>query len=166
MSLFVVFSSLKSSLNMKKFILSLFFAAAALSVVAQSNKEVKWEFTATKLSDKTYEVKITAKINGDWHLYAQNVGVEGPVPTTFSFTKNPLLALDGKVKEVGKVIKKNEEVWGGVVNYYEKSVEFVQVVKVKGSAKTNLAGKIEFMVCNDEKCLPPAAVPFSINIGG
>lgn len=139
---------------------------AGAAVMAQSTKEVKWEFNAKKLADKTYEVRITAKINGDWHLYAQNVGVEGPVPTTFTFTKNPLLALDGKVKEVGKVIKKTEEVWGGVVNYYENTVDFVQVVKVKGAAKTNLAGKVEFMVCNDERCLPPAEIAFSVNVGG
>jgi hypothetical protein len=151
---------------MKKFILSLTLVMAAWAVTAQSNKEVKWEFTAKKLADKTYEVHLTARINGDWHLYAQNVGVEGPVPTTFTFTKNPLLSLDGKVKELGKVIKKTEEVWGGVVNYYENTVDFVQVVKVKGAAKTSLAGKVEFMVCNDEKCLPPAEVPFTINIGG
>ena len=151
---------------MKKFILSLSIVLSALAVMAQSTKEVKWEFTAKKLTDKTYEVHITAKINGDWHLYAQNVGVEGPVPTTFTFTKNPLLSLDGKVKEMGKVIKKNEEVWGGVVNYYENTVDFVQVVKVKGSAKTSLAGKIEFMVCNDVKCLPPSEISFSVNVGG
>jgi hypothetical protein len=150
---------------MKKFILSLTLVMATWAVMAQSTKEVKWEFTSKKLADKTYEVRISAKINGDWHLYAQNVGVEGPVPTTFTFSKNPLLSFDGKVKEVGKVIKKTEEVWGGVVNYYEKTVDFVQVVKVKGSAKTNLAGKVEFMVCNDEKCLPPSEVAFSVNLG-
>ena len=151
---------------MKKFVLSLSMVLFAWVAMAQSNSEVKWVFSSKKIADKTYEVRITANINGDWHLYAQNVGVDGPVPTSFTFTKNPLLSLDGKVKEIGKVIKKNEEVWGGQVNYYEKTVDFVQVVKVKGSAKTNLAGKVEFMVCNDEKCLPPAEVPFSINIGG
>jgi hypothetical protein len=150
---------------MKRFILSLTLVMAAWAVMAQSTKEVKWEFTSKKLADKTYEVRISAKINGDWHLYAQNVGVEGPVPTTFTFSKNPLLSLNGKVKEEGKVIKKTEEVWGGVVNYYEKNVDFVQVVKVKGSAKTNLAGKVEFMVCNDEKCLPPSEITFSVNLG-
>ena len=51
-------------------------------------------------------------------------------------------------------------------NYYEKTVNFVQVVKVKSSAKTNLAGKVEFMVCDDELCLPPAEVEFSVSIGG
>jgi thiol:disulfide interchange protein DsbD len=151
---------------MKKLVLSLSLALFAWAAMAQSNKEVNWVFSSKKIADKTYEVRLTAHVNGDWHIYAQNVGVDGPVPTTFTFTKNPLLSLDGKVKEVGKVIKKNEEVWGGTVHYYEKSVDFVQVVKVRGSAKTKLAGKVEFMVCNDEKCLPPAEVPFSIQIGG
>jgi hypothetical protein len=135
-------------------------------VSAQSAKQVKWTYTAKKISDKTYEVHITATMNGNWHIYAQNVGVEGPIPTAFTFTKNPLLTFDGKPKEVGKVIKKKEEVWGGVVNYYEKSVNFIQIVKVKGNVKTNIAGKVEFMVCDDHQCLPPSEVDFSVNIGG
>jgi len=135
-------------------------------VSAQSAKQVKWTYAAKKIADKTYEVHITATMNGNWHIYAQNVGVEGPIPTAFTFTKNPLLTFDGKPKEVGKVIKKKEEVWGGVVNYYEKSVNFIQIVKVKGNVKTNIAGKVEFMVCDDHQCLPPSEVDFTVNIGG
>ena len=133
---------------------------------AQSAKQVKWSFTSKKIAEKTYEIHMTASLNGNWHLYAQNVGVDGPVPTTFTYTKNPLLSVDGKPKEVGKVIKKKEEVWGSVVNYYEKSVNFIQVVKVKGNIKTNMAGKVEFMVCDDQQCLPPSQVEFTINLGG
>ena len=133
---------------------------------AQSAKQVKWSFTSKKIAEKTYEIHMTASLNGNWHMYAQNVGVDGPVPTTFTYTKNPLLSVDGKPKEVGKVIKKKEEVWGGVVNYYEKSVNFIQVVKVKGNIKTNIAGKVEFMVCDDQQCLPPSQVEFTVNLGG
>lgn len=133
---------------------------------AQSAKQVKWSFTSKKIAEKTYEIHMTASLNGNWHMYAQNVGVDGPVPTTFMYTKNPLLQVDGKPREVGKVIKKNEEVWGGVVNYYEKSVNFIQVVKVKGNIKTNMAGKVEFMVCDDQQCLPPSQVEFTVNLGG
>jgi thiol:disulfide interchange protein DsbD len=133
--------------------------------LAQSSKEVKWSFSSKKIADKTYEVVLTAVVNGNWHIYSQNVGVDGPIPTAFTFTKNPLLAFDGAVKENGKLIKKNEEVWGGEVRYYENKVEFVQRVKIKGG-KTNLAGKVEYMVCNDEKCLPPAETSFSVAIGG
>jgi thiol:disulfide interchange protein DsbD len=133
---------------------------------AQSAKQVKWTFTAKKVADKTYEIHMSANLNGNWHIYAQNVGVDGPVPTSFTFTKNPLLIIDGKPKEIGKVIRKKEEVWGGVVNYYEKNVNFVQVVKLRGNIKTNISGKIEFMVCDDSQCLPPSEVEFNVNVGG
>jgi thiol:disulfide interchange protein DsbD len=150
---------------MKVTLLSLLVTMISAVSLAQSSKEVKWSFSSKKIADKTYEVVLTAVVNGNWHIYSQNVGVDGPIPTAFTFTKNPLLAFDGAVKENGKLIKKNEEVWGGEVRYYENKVEFIQRVKIKGG-KTNLAGKVEYMVCNEEKCLPPAETSFSVAIGG
>jgi thiol:disulfide interchange protein DsbD len=151
---------------MKKFSLFIIGLIVGYTLLAQSSKQVKWAFTSRKIAEKTFEVHMTATINGNYHLYAQNAGVEGPLPTAFVFTKNPLLMLDGKVKEVGKLVKKYESAWSGSVNYYEKTVNFIQTVKVRGAAKTNLAGKVEFMVCDDNLCLPPAEIPFSIVIGG
>src|SRR5688572_17217332 len=150
---------------MKVTLLSLLVTMISAVSLAQSSKEVKWSFSSKKIADKTYEVVLTAVVNGNWHIYSQNVGVDGPIPTAFTFTKNPLLAFEGAVKENGKLIKKNEEVWGGEVRYYENKVEFIQRVKIKGG-KTKLAGKVEYMVCNEEKCLPPAETDFSIAIGG
>ena len=93
---------------MKKLSILFIFLVTAFSVFAQSSKQVKWVFTSKKVAEKTYEVHMTATINGNFHMYAQNVGVEGPLPTAFVFTKNPLLQLDGKVKEIGKLVKKYE----------------------------------------------------------
>jgi Thiol:disulfide interchange protein DsbD, N-terminal len=152
--------------RMKKFSLLFFGLLTGLSIFAQSSKQVKWVFSSKKVADKVYEVHMTATINGSYHMYAQNVGAEGPLPTAFAFTKNPLLVLEGKVKENGKLIKKYESAWKGNVNYYEKTVNFIQTVKLKGNAKTNLAGTVEFMVCDDNLCLPPAEIPFTVNIGG
>lgn len=151
---------------MKRIILFTFFALSVVAVTAQSSSQVKWAYSAKKISDKTYEIHMTATLGGNWHIYSQNVGVEGPIPTKFTFTKNPLLVPDTKVNEIGKLISKEEEVWGGKVRYYEKTVDFVTKVKVKGNTKTKLAGKVEFMVCDDEKCLPPSEVDFVVNIGG
>jgi len=135
-------------------------------IMAQSSKQVNWSYTAKKIADKTYEVHMTATIGGDFHLYAQDAGGEGPIPTTFTFTKSPLLALDGTVKESGKLVKKYESAWSHDVKYYERTVDFIQVVKLKSNVKTSLAGKVEFMVCNDHECLPPADVNINVNIGG
>ena len=155
---------------MKKYIffLSILFLTFSFSGFAQmgSAKQVSWTYASKKIGDKQYEVKMTATISGNYHLYAQVAGVEGPVPTTITFNPNPLLITEGKPLEQGKKITKMEEAWGGKVNFYEKTVTFVQVVNAKTKAKTSLNGKIEFMVCNDELCLPPAEVPFKIAIGG
>src|SRR5688572_12711565 len=151
---------------MVRFFTLILLVFAGFTSMAQSYKQVKWNYSVKKISDKTYEVHMTASIGGNYHMYAQNVGVEGPLPTSFSFTKNPLIVLDGKVKENGKLIKKFESIWGGNVSYFEKTVDFVQVVKLKANVKTNLAGKVEFMVCDEEKCLPPSDVEIKVSIGG
>jgi len=141
-------------------------ALTSKALLAQSSKQVQWVYSVKKTANRVYEVHMTANIGGDYHLYAQDAGGEGPVATTFSFVSSPLFTLDGKVKENGKEIKKFETAWNHDVKYYEKNVDFVQVVKLKGDVKTNLTGKVEFMVCNDKHCLPPADVDIKVNVGG
>src|ERR1700722_6454145 len=135
-------------------------------VMAQSNKQVNWAWSAKKIGDRTYEVHMTATIGGDFHLYAQDAGGDGPIPTAFTFSKSPLFTLNGAVKENGKLVQKYEEAWKHNVRYYERTVDFVQIVKLKSNVKTSLAGKVEFMVCNDHECLPPADIDIKVNIGG
>ena len=132
---------------------------------AQFDNPVKWIYTAKKIAAKTYEIHITANIDGNWHLYAQDTG-EGPEPTSFSFTANPLVKLDGKVKEVGKVEKAYDPNFKSVLKYYSKQVDFVQKIKLKSTATTLVKGTITFMVCNDKKCLPPKEIPFSVKVDG
>jgi thiol:disulfide interchange protein DsbD len=134
-------------------------------VMAQSNKAVNWTYSTKKISDKIYEVHMTATIGGGWHMYAQNGG-DGPVSTSFKFNKNPLVALDGAPREAGRMIKKYEDAFKSQVRYYENTVDFVQTVKLKSKAKTAVTGTVEFMVCNDHECLPPSDVDFKVNVGG
>lgn len=129
---------------------------------AQAQDPVKWTFSAKKIDDKTYEVHLTAAVQSPWKIYSQSTPEGGPVPTGFTFTKNPLVTLEGKVKEVGEMHKKHEEVFGVDVYYYKDKVDFVQVVKLKSKAKTNLNGKLEFMACDEVQCLPPKEVVFSV----
>lgn len=150
---------------MKKIFVTVLALVVTVALFAQSDKQVKWSFQTKKIAENTYEVRMTADIGGNYHIYAQDGG-DGPVSTSFNFTKNPLLSLNGKVAEQGKVKKVFEEAFDSDVRYYEKKVEFIQVVKVKGKAKTNLAGKVEFMVCNEKECLPPAVVNFKVPLGG
>jgi thiol:disulfide interchange protein DsbD len=150
---------------MKPYLLFVTGLLFSFSLSAQSSKQVQWNYTVKKIADKTYEVHLAATIGGDYHLYSQDPGGEGPLPTTFTFSPNPLIQLSGKVKESGKVISVYESAWKHNVKYFEKGVDFVQVLKLKTNAKTNLSGKVEFIVCDEKQCLPPSEVEIKVNVG-
>src|SRR5687767_5737511 len=108
-------------------LIAMIFSAAAL---AQIENPVKWSYTAKKISDKTYEVYITANLDPKWHIYAQEAG-EGPEPTSIKFSKNPLISVDGKVKEQGTLEKEYDKNFGSVLKFYSTKVTFVQKVKLR-----------------------------------
>jgi thiol:disulfide interchange protein DsbD len=148
---------------MKRFslIIAAFLTVAIAS--AQNINPVSWSFTSKKLGDKEYEIQMLATIQQGWHLYSQSQPEDAIAqPTSFQFNKNPLLDMNGKVKEVGKLEKFKDKTLDVSANQYSNKVLFVQKVKIKGKAKTNVTGKLEFQTCNDEKCLPPKSVNFSI----
>ena len=142
--------------------LVLFLAAGAF---AQIENPVKWSYTAKKVSDKVYDVYITATLDNKWHIYAQDAG-EGPEPTSLSFAKNPLINLDGKVKEEGKLEKEYDKNFGSTLKFYSNKVSFIQRVKLKSAVATVLKGSVNYMVCNDRKCLPPKEFPFTVKVAG
>jgi DsbC/DsbD-like thiol-disulfide interchange protein len=143
-----------------------FFILAALAlttVSAQSQNPVSWSFSTKKISDKEYEVQLTATMQNGWHVYSQQQPSDAiAIPTTFNFNKNPLVELEGKVKEVGKLEKFRDPLLDVTAFQYSNKVVFVQKVKLKGKVKTNVTGKLEYQACTDEKCLPPKTVDFSI----
>jgi hypothetical protein len=90
---------------------TLFIAAFLLAgTVAFSQNQVSWSFASKKINDKTYELQMIATIQPGWHLYAQKQPDDAIAqPTTFEFNKNPLVNLEGKVKEIGKLEKFKDE---------------------------------------------------------
>lgn len=148
---------------MKKYF-TLFALLLTLGAAAQINP-VSWTYAAKKLSADVYEIHLTANIQPGWHLYAQTQPKDAIAqPTTFRFSKHPLLVFEGGVKEVGKLEKFKDEVLDVSAYQYSNKVVFVQRVKLKGKAKTKVNGQLEYQVCDDEKCLPPKKVNFSVAI--
>jgi hypothetical protein len=97
------------------------------------------------------------KING---ISMRRMPVKVRKPTSLSFSKNPLLNLDGKVKEEGKLEQEYDKNFGSTLKFYSNKVSFVQRVKLKSAVATVVKGSINYMVCNDKKCLPPKEYPF------
>ncbi|MGN6193526.1 MAG: protein-disulfide reductase DsbD domain-containing protein [Ginsengibacter sp.] len=130
---------------------------------AQIQNPVEWSATSKKISDKVYEIHLTANIDKGWHIYSQTTPEGGPIPTSLTFTKNPLVIVEGKAKEVGKMEKHTEPLFGNIdVKQFSNNVDFVQLVKLKAPVKTSVDVAVEFMVCNDKQCLPPSTKKFSV----
>jgi len=145
---------------MKTVLLSLFlFVSMAIS----AQNPVTWTFTSKKLTDNSYEIRMTATIEKGWHLYSQaQPGDAVADPTTFTITNNPLIELSGKIKEVGKMEKFHDKELEISANQYSEKVDFVQIIKLKGKAKTSFSGTVEYQTCDDKKCLPPKTVNFKV----
>ena len=148
---------------MKKGIVFLFLIVAALNTSAQKINPVKWTFEAVKKADKQYDITFSASIDVPWHMYSQFVK-KGPVPTSVQIKTNPLVQFKGAVKEIGTLEIKFDKNFNADIAYFSNKVQFVQSVTLKVASKTKLTGEIEYMVCNDERCLPPTKVPFEITI--
>lgn len=148
---------------MKRFLFLFAIMITAAFASAQIANPVRWTFSSKKTGAGFYEVQMTATLQNGWHLYSQTQPSDAiAVPTTFEFTANPLLQFSGRVLEAGKLQKFTDKELGVSAHQYSNKVVFTQKVKVKGKAKTTVAGNITYQTCNDQKCLPAKTVSFNV----
>lgn len=143
----------------------LFLLALCLVSVGNSQilEPVKWSTSIKKISDKEYELIATAHIDENWHLYSQNVPDNGPIPTTFSFKSSPKFLKKGNTQEgVGQII--HDPVFDMKIKFFSTKALFRQRILIKEKAGFKVNATVEFMVCDDSRCLPPTEVNLVFNI--
>jgi thiol:disulfide interchange protein len=141
----------------------LFFAALAHGQIFDP---VKWSFSSEKLNDTEFNLSYTATIESGWYVYSQYLeSDDGPVKTSFTYTKGPHFSLVGKNVETSSHRKElNDPLFDNmkVIKFSDKVV-FTQKVKVTDTSKP-IAGYLEFMTCDNQRCLPPKEVDFSFEL--
>ncbi len=149
---------------MKRIVLTAIFTTIIAASFAQIKNPVKWNFTSKKIDATTWELHMTAAIDPGWHIYTLDHSADIGVATSFSLKTNPLATASGKMKVKGNPVSLKDPGTGEMVKFYQKSVDFVQVVKLKAPVKTFISGSVEFMACDDHQCLPPSETAFNIAI--
>ncbi|HWB64138.1 MAG TPA: cytochrome c biogenesis protein CcdA [Chitinophagales bacterium] len=151
---------------MRKLVLvALYFALTGFYFAgAQIVHPVKWAWKAEAIGKGEYKLTFTATIQSGWPTYSQYIGNEGPVPTKISFDdKNKDIQLKGKTTENGsKVYEGHDPVFDMQIKYFQNDMTCTQVVKVLKDTK--LKGTIEYMVCDDSRCLPPDDIDFEFDL--
>ena len=141
----------------------LFFTALAYG---QIFNPVKWSFSSEKVNNTEFNLKFTATIESGWYVYSQYLeSDDGPVKTSFTYDKGAHFSLVGKnVETSGHRKELNDPLFDNmkVIKFSDKVV-FTQKVKVTDLSKP-IAGYLEFMTCDNQRCLPPKEVDFSFEL--
>ena len=155
-----------------KYIMTLVFLTISLfSVQAQvfssPNSQIAdpitWDAKLEQKNDSIYNLIFTASLEEGWHLYSQEVDEDGPIPTTFTFnTSANTYVLIGKTQEPD-VPAFYDEVFGMDIKFFDKEAVFIQEIKVFDK-EASIEVEVEFMVCDDEQCLPPDIAPFQFSV--
>lgn len=132
---------------------------------SQILEPVKWKTSIEKITENEYNLISTAVIEPGWHLYSQEVPQDGPIPTTFIFddANGAFKFIGNTTEDEGHIV--DDPVFQMKIKFFEKSAVFIQKVQLKGRVKT-VNGSVEFMVCDDTRCLPPTEVELVFNING
>ncbi|OEK08340.1 thiol:disulfide interchange protein [Flavivirga aquatica] len=146
----------------KKFIFLIALMAFTLGN-SQVLEPVKWITSIEKISETEYNLIAKASIETGWHLYSQNVPEDGPIPTTFTFddAEGAIKIVGNTSEEEGHTVK--DPVFEMEITFFENNATFKQKVKVLGD-KTQVNAIVEFMVCDDTRCLPPTEVDLVFNL--
>ncbi|MEO9571543.1 MAG: protein-disulfide reductase DsbD domain-containing protein [Polaribacter sp.] len=147
---------------MKNLLLAIVLFSSSF-ISSQILEPVKWSTSVEKVSDSEYKLIATATIKDGWHLYSQTVPEGGPIATSFSFVGNSNYLKKGNTsEEKGHTIK--DPIFDMEITYFGKTASFVQRIKVKGDTPFKIEGIVEFMVCDDTRCLPPTEVDLVFNV--
>jgi thiol:disulfide interchange protein DsbD len=136
----------------------------AFPAQGQIQKPVKWSFSSEKKGNEVV-LLLKASVDKGWHLYAQDIPEGGPIATTFKYNSSPNYTLIGKTSEPAaeEVFDPNFEM---KLRYFGGTVVFRQKIKLLSEKSFKAEGTVEFMVCNDQMCLPPEEMEFSIPVEG
>jgi thiol:disulfide interchange protein DsbD len=133
------------------------------SAKAQIEEPVKWVFTAEYQKGNSVLLKITAKVDNQWHLYSQYNTLGITQATLFTFEKSNDYKTIGKTAEP-RYVEFTDDF--GTDRYFEKSpVVFTQKIEVFSEKDVVITGRVDAQACTEGKCIQ-VGTDFEIPVKG
>lgn len=130
----------------------------------KEEKPVQWSIDLKKNSDLQYEISYTAHINEGWNVYSQFIEDGGPVPTSVWYETENVVNNIGEATESGYSKEGIDPVFGINVKKFFSQEPYTLTQKIELLDRSELLkGYLTYMVCNDQKCLPPTDVEFAVD---
>lgn len=135
------------------------------TLISQVIDPVNWQFEYEKTGEKQYDLIFTAEIDKTWHLYSTDIPDGGPIPTSFAIDQADAFELIGKVEEITEAEEKYDPSFDMNLKLFSDKAVFVQKVRLITDESITITGSVEFMSCDDQRCLPPKDEEFEFDLG-
>jgi len=146
----------------KKFPLLLLFVLLANFVSGQIFEPVTWTHELKITGKNSGEIIHKAKIEDKWHLYGMNIPENGPRQTNIVYESISNAEKVGAITGKSKLLEVYDKSFEMNLSWYAKEAVFIQKISFKDASKVKIAGFVEFMACDDERCLPPVQEEFTL----
>lgn len=129
---------------------------------APSDDPAQWTVAARDLGSGRWALAFTATVREGWYVYSQEAFGDGPIPTSIVFDTVPHFAPEGTPTEEGAgKVEGHDPIFDMKVRKYKGTVVFTRTVRVDDPQRP-VTGSINYMSCNDEACVFPDPLAFSI----
>ena len=142
----------------------IFFLLFSTLSFTQVLTPVKWQFQLTELGNDEYELVFEASIDETWHLYGLDLPAGGPISTSFVIDSTDNFEFIGKVESVTAPEIVHDAAFDMDLKIFSEKAVFKQKIKSLSKGTYAIKGYVEYMSCDDERCLPPDEEDFSFSI--
>ncbi|MBN1599932.1 MAG: thioredoxin family protein [Bacteroidales bacterium] len=139
------------------------FVITISSVHSQVFDPVSWSFSSKYLKNNTYELRFVSKIEAGWHMYGLNIPEGGPIATSFHYDTLDGMKFKSPVEPVNSPDIKYDAIFEMDVELHDGEAVFIQTIQIPKGIN-EITGYVEYMACDDSKCLPPKDTEFRIKL--
>jgi thiol:disulfide interchange protein len=132
--------------------------------ISQVFDPVKWTFESKEINNKKVDLIFEATIDPGWHLYGLNIPENGPIATSIIFTDTAGYEIKGKTVSVINPEIKYDPIFGIDLELFSDKATFKQQIEKITKEDLTITGYVEFMSCDDQRCLPPKEVEFEFSL--
>ncbi len=134
---------------------------ATISVQAQMFEPVKWTITSEHIQGDEHELIFEAKLENNWTVYSLYTADNGPIPTSINYESEGFEKI-GKAEEQGKKKEGFDKMFEVDVIKFLHNEPYIIKQKVTAPSGTEVSGYLTYMTCDNERCLPPTDVDFTL----
>lgn len=146
----------------KRFYTLFIIIGASLGCMAQLAEPVKFVVSQSINDNGLLELSFQGTVDKGWHVYGTDVEDGGPQRAMITIESANGAKAIGKLRTTGNVHRGMDPIFMMEVETIDGNVTFTQTFELTGESY-DIKGYLTYGACNDQNCIPPTNVDFSIN---